>query len=116
MKLTLVLVAGLLLCPAAQAQKNHCATSGNNNEFLSIETIRLWPGDAPEAKGKECTDIPTLTVFEPPSGHENGSAVLVFPGGAYAHLASNPEGRQVADWFTARGFHAFILSYRQTSD
>jgi hypothetical protein len=27
-------------------------------------------------------------------------------------LAANLEGRQVADWFTARGFRAFVLSYR----
>lgn len=27
-------------------------------------------------------------------------------------LAANLEGRQVADWFTARGFYAFVLQYR----
>jgi acetyl esterase/lipase len=37
------------------------------------------------------------------------------PGGAYLMLAGNIEGRQVADWFTARGFRAFILSYRLSS-
>ena len=36
-----------------------------NNAFLGIQTIRLWPGDAPQAKGKACEDIPTLTIFEP---------------------------------------------------
>jgi acetyl esterase/lipase len=89
--------------------------AGNNNDFLGIQTIRLWPGDAPEAKGKACEDTPTLTVFEPVKGTENGSAVIVLPGGAYIHLAGNHEGRQVADWFTARGFRAFVLSYRLAS-
>jgi acetyl esterase/lipase len=42
--------------------------------------------------------------------------VVIFPGGAYAHLAGNLEGREVADWFAARGFRAFILSYRLTSN
>jgi acetyl esterase/lipase len=88
---------------------------GNNNAFLGIQTIRLWPGDAPEAKGKSCDDIPTLTIFEPQQGHDNGSAVVVLPGGAYAVLAADLEGRQVADWFTARGFRAFVLSYRLSS-
>ncbi len=62
------LTAGLLACAAAQAQKEPCATAGNNNDFLGIQTIRLWPGDAPEAKGKACEDIPTLTVFDPQPG------------------------------------------------
>jgi acetyl esterase/lipase len=42
--------------------------------------------------------------------------VVIFPGGAYARLAANLEGRQVADWFTARGFRAFVLSYRLSSN
>ncbi|MGB6743574.1 MAG: alpha/beta hydrolase, partial [Terracidiphilus sp.] len=87
-----------------------------NNAFLGIQTIRLWPGPAPQAKGNACDDIPTLTIFDPHPGTATGSAVLIFPGGSYAHLAGNLEGRQVADWFTARGFRAFILSYRLSSN
>jgi acetyl esterase/lipase len=107
-----LLVAASLACSAAKAQKEPCAAPGENNAFLGIQTIRLWPGDAPQSKGSACEDTPTLTVFEPQSGHDNGSAVIVLPGGAYRGLAANLEGRQVADWFTARGFRAFILSYR----
>jgi acetyl esterase/lipase len=100
----------------AQAQTPApCATAGNDNAFLGIQTIRLWPGDAPQAKGTACEDIPTLTIFEPHRGNGNGSAVVIFPGGGYSGLASNLEGRQFADWFTARGFRAFILSYRLSS-
>jgi len=102
-------------CAALQAQNVPCSTPGEDNVFLGIQTIRLWPNDAPEARGKSCQDIPTLSIFEPQSGHENGSAVVVFPGGAYAGLAANLEGRQVADWFTARGFRAFVLRYRLSS-
>jgi acetyl esterase/lipase len=111
-----ICVFSLLTCAAALGQKPPCATAGDNNAFLGIQTIRLWPGDAPEAKGKACEDTPTLTVFEPQRGHENGSAVVVVPGGAYLMLAANLEGRQVADWFTARGFRAFVLSYRLSSN
>jgi acetyl esterase/lipase len=103
------------VCPAAQGQKETCAIAGENNAFLGIQTIRLWPGDAPQAKGNACEDTPTLTIFEPQKGHDNGSAVVVLPGGAYVGLAANLEGRQVADWFTARGFRAFVLSYRLSS-
>jgi acetyl esterase/lipase len=109
-------LTGLLVCTVAQAQKQPCAVAGANNDFLGIQTIRLWPGDAPQAKGTACEDIPTLTIFEPQWGHANGSAVVILPGGAYAMLAANLEGRQFADWFTAHGFRAFVLSYRLTSN
>jgi acetyl esterase/lipase len=110
-----VLAAGLLACSTAQAQTEPCATAGSDNAFLGIQTVRLWPGEAPQAKGKACEDTPTLTIFEPHRGTANGSAVIILPGGAYAHLAGNLEGRQFADWFTARGFKAFVLSYRLSS-
>src|SRR5271168_3439493 len=89
-----------------------CAETSASDAYLDISTIRLWPGDAPEAKGAGCDDIPTLSVLRPQPGHETGSAVIVMPGGAYIHLASILEGREVADWFTARGFTAFVLRYR----
>jgi acetyl esterase/lipase len=111
-----VVTIGLLACSVAQAQKQPCAVPDEDNSFLGIQTIRLWPGDAPQAHGKACEDTPTLTIFEPQRGRANGSAVVIFPGGAYLGLAANLEGRQVADWFTARGFRAFILSYRLSSN
>jgi acetyl esterase/lipase len=114
-RLIFLLALGFVI-GSAQAQKEPCATPGENNAYLGIRTIRLWPGDAPQAHGTACEDIPTLTIFDPQPGHDNGSAVVVFPGGAYTHLAANLEGRQVADWFTARGFRAFILSYRLSSN
>lgn len=110
--LLLAFVSGV----SASAQKDPCSVAGENNAFLGIETIRLWPGDAPQAHGKSCEDTPTLTVFDPPWGTSNGSAIIVFPGGGYGHLAANLEGREVADWFASRGFHAFILQYRLSSN
>jgi len=112
-----VLAAGLLLGATAQAeQMAPCAKVGDSNPFLEVRTIRLWSGDAPQSKGSGCQDIPTLTIFDPQPGQENGSAVIVFPGGAYRGLATNLEGRQVANWFNARGFRAFVLRYRLTSE
>ena len=109
---------GLLLLTAASAplsaiaQGAPCAETDLNIPFMGISTMRLWPNDAPEAKGNGCLDIPTLTMLRPQPGHENGSAVLVFPGGAYMGLASILEGREVADWYAAHGFTAFVLRYR----
>ncbi|MGC1463035.1 MAG: alpha/beta hydrolase [Terracidiphilus sp.] len=109
------LTAGLLASAAAHAQSSPCAVAGNDNAFLNIQTIRLWAGDAPQAKGAACDDVPTLTILSPRIGAANGSAVIVLPGGSYRMLASDLEGREVADWFAARGFRAFILSYRLPS-
>jgi len=107
---------GLLACSTLLAQqKAPCAIPGTNNAYLGIQTIRLWPGDAPQAKGKACEDTPTLTIFGPRNAG-NGSAVIVLPGGAYQNLAATHEGREIADWFTQRGFRAFILSYRLSSN
>jgi acetyl esterase/lipase len=107
-----ILAAGVVACSAAQAQKEPCTTAGDDNAFLGIQTIRLWPGDAPLAKGKACVDIPTLTVFESSGGGSGrGSAVIIMPSGGYNQLTGKA-AREMADWFTARGFRAFVLSYR----
>jgi acetyl esterase/lipase len=114
----LVTVAAVLmgLCGLAGAQaKDPCTAAGEDNAWLGLETIRLWQGDAPQARGSGCEDVPTLTIVRPQPGHGTGSAVVVLPGGGYAHLSGILEGRQVADWFTSRGFTAFILQYRLSS-
>lgn len=76
---------------------------------LGIKTIPLWSGHIPGAKGTP-SHLPTLTVFYPFA--TNGTAVIVAPGGGYQFLMSNQEGRQIADWFAARGVIAFVLGYR----
>jgi acetyl esterase/lipase len=107
------LMAGSIL--KSQTVSTSCSAAGTDNAFLGIQTIRLWPGDAPEAKGTTCDDVPTLTVFTPRTGSENGSAVVIMPGGGYQRLAGDLEGREIASWFAARGFKAFILAYRLPS-
>jgi acetyl esterase/lipase len=79
---------------------------------LGISTLPLWPKESPQVAGTDPADLPTLTLFLPQKGKGTGSAVIVAPGGAYVGLATNLEGRQVADWFTARGVTAFVLKYR----
>ena len=60
--------------------------------------------------------IPTLTIFRPPEGKANGTAVLICPGGGYVHLAYTKEGVDIAKWFTSMGITAFVLKYRLPSD
>ena len=83
-----------------------------DNSFLGIATYRLWEGGAPGALGTGDLDVPMLTVLRPQPRTENRTAVIVAPGGAYLGLASNLEGRQVADWYASRGVTAFVLRYR----
>lgn len=102
----------LLALLAAPLLRADCPELATHSDYLGISTVRLWPGDAPQAKGTACGDIPFLTVFKPQYVRKNGNAVIIMPGGAYLGLASILEGREVADWFTARGFTAFVLHYR----
>jgi acetyl esterase/lipase len=74
------------------------------------QTMPLWERGAPGALGTEDRDQPTLTVFA--ARQPNGTAVIVAPGGSYGALASNHEGRQVANWMNALGVTAFVLKYR----
>src|SRR5690349_15266877 len=68
-------------------------------------TVPLWPGAVDP-------DSPTLTVFLPVKNQASGTGVIVCPGGSYSALASNHEGRQVANWLNSMGISAFVLKYR----
>src|SRR5205085_3410708 len=74
-------------------------------------TMRLWEGAAPGALGKGDADIPTLTWYAPAKATTD-AAIIVAPGGSYHGLASNHEGRQVANFLNAAGMNAFALKYR----
>jgi len=75
-------------------------------------TVLLWSNGAPGALGSEDTDQPSLTVFLPVKNQANGTGVVVCPGGGYGALASNHEGRQIANWLNSLGIAAFVLKYR----
>jgi acetyl esterase/lipase len=72
----------------------------------------LWPNGAPDAKGTEAADRPTLTVYLPPSDKATGTAVVVCPGGGYGHLAVGHEGKEPAEFLNKLGVAAFVLQYR----
>lgn len=75
----------------------------------------LWPGAAPGARGSGPKDTPTLTPFFPSPEKATGAAIIVCPGGGYAHLASH-EGEGYARWLSDNGIAAFVLKYRLGSD
>jgi len=103
----------------------------------AAEVIRLWPDGPPtriegvpeEAEYLVQTGVaggttflrnisdPTLTVFAPAGGTENGVGVIVVPGGGWTINAWTHEGVDVARWLTRLGYAAFVLKYRvQASD
>ena len=72
----------------------------------------LWPRGAPDAKGTDDADRPSLTLYSLPKSQAARSAVVVCPGGGYAMLATDHEGRQIAEWLNSLGIDAYILKYR----
>ncbi|MFI5187502.1 MAG: alpha/beta hydrolase [Chitinophagales bacterium] len=55
---------------------------------------------------------PTRTVFAPEASVANGTAVIIYPGGAFFALSINSEGYDVAKWLVKKGVTCFVLKYR----
>src|SRR5215475_7803275 len=93
------------------------------------EVIPLYagtaPGSAPESYPEKQyfsklwnTEVvsnvtkPSLTVFRPAPDQNNGTAIIVAPGGGFMALSINSEGNDVAKYLAAKGVTAFVLKYR----
>ncbi len=97
-------------------------------------TIPIWPGTAPGALPNPVAEAdtttakdnliadrpvvrlgnvstPTLTLYMP-KARNNGTAVVVFPGGGYQILAMDLEGTEVCDWLNSEGIACLLLKYR----
>ena len=86
--------------------------------------LPLWPEGVPDVKPHTAPFItdktgrvgevhePTLTVYAPPAGQANGTAVVICPGGGYAWLSAVREGTRYAEWLNQLGVTCFILHYR----
>ena len=82
------------------------------------KTYPLWPEGAPGSKGSETGDafhsgdVPTITVYQPDPGKANGASVVICPGGGYGFLATEHEGKEVAEWLNSLGVAGVVLKYR----
>ncbi len=85
-------------------------------------TIPLWPEGVPNARhdlpperledGRiYSVSNPTLTMYAPPAGKANGTAVIVCPGGGYTRLSVGGEGNY-ANYFNSFGVVVYVLKYR----
>ncbi len=99
-----------------------------------LESLALWPNEPPGPTTRSLTQTtvdrenpwnlrdravrqvtrPTLTVFRP--DHPNGAAMLLIPGGGYAHVVVDKEGFETARWLSGRGVTVFVLLYRLPGD
>ena len=102
-----------------------------NNVYAQSYEVNLWKTDIPNCiENNKYTEIktykdsvlvrvsqvsiPTLTIFKPKN--PNGTAILICPGGGYAHLSIDKEGYKVAAAFQKNGITAVVLKYRLPSD
>jgi acetyl esterase/lipase len=76
------------------------------------QRVLLWPDGAPGALGNADEDQPSLTTYPVGGPQKVPTAVIVFPGGSYQHLAIDHEGIQIAGWLNSYGITAFVLRYR----
>jgi acetyl esterase/lipase len=106
-------IAVLVCCIAALTPTMTNAQSHSEPKYVAEpQTFPLWDHAAPGAVGNTDEDKPSLTNYSPVMPGETRTAVIVAPGGSYHFLASNHEGRQVANWLNAMGVTALVLKYR----
>jgi acetyl esterase/lipase len=98
------------------------------NAFEPV-VVRLWPHGAPESEGfkiepekevqkksendvRRLTNVsdPTITIYRPEK--QNGTTVIVAPGGGYSILAIEHEGTQVCEYLNSLGITCALLKYR----
>ncbi|HOK65560.1 MAG TPA: alpha/beta hydrolase [Anaerohalosphaeraceae bacterium] len=76
----------------------------------------LWQETIPGALGSEEKDKPMLYVYLPSDAPAPTPAVVICPGGGYAHLAMDHEGREIAERLRRENIAAIVLKYRLPGD
>jgi len=106
------LVMSIVFATAFALAPDGASAQATSSALQDGQTIPLWSGSAPGALGSDESDVPAVTVYLPATMLQNTPAVIVCPGGGYARLAANHEGRQVANYLNSLGVAAFVLRYR----
>lgn len=111
-----------LSCIAIAALTARSGFSCASAATISRKVLPLWL-DLPPGGGGPSGDVeisskgaqrnisrPSLTVLTPPN--PNGHAVLIAAGGGYTRIEMGKEAWPAAAWLNARGYTAYVLSYR----
>ncbi|HCS50060.1 alpha/beta hydrolase [uncultured Rubinisphaera sp.] len=108
---------------------------GLNTSVNAQEVLKVWPGKpsgpdrevGPEQDITKPTDrliagrriiklanvsTPEIHVYFPEESKQNGSSVVICPGGGFNILAWDLEGTEVAEWLNEIGVIAVVLKYR----
>lgn len=97
---------------------------GGTVDARAQEFIPLWSaGRMPNSRAMQLEDritneriqqvgVPGVYAFFPSADENTGAAVVICPGGGYAHLSYAISGTQLAKWFNSMGVAAFVLKYR----
>jgi len=101
-----------LFCAVPLAAQNPAPPPEHQDASAETRTFPLWEGKAPGALGDADSDRPTITFYAQSAQHPPTAAVIIFPGGGYGYLATNHEGRQIANWLNAMNITAFVVKYR----
>ena len=88
----------------------------------TVTEFPLWPDGAPDDNGLSGDETlggcigniseATLTLHLPPKDQATGAAVVITPGGGYAVVCADTEGRQIANLLVPRGIAAIVVKYR----
>ena len=117
--LRLLLLSTMFCCP------------GMTRADDKAQIVDVWPGKIPgesvdigaeklmeqrpnERQVQRLTNVskPTISIFKPKPGTDNGASVLICPGGGYHILAWDLEGEEVASWLNSIGVTGIVLKYR----
>ena len=88
--------------------------------FLAVVThnvdsqskIPLLSGkSAPGATGNNDVDIPYIEIYQPNASVDNGSAILMVPGGSYGTIVIS-EAQAARNYWLPKGFVVVVLTYR----
>lgn len=80
---------------------------GQNGEMV----LDVWP-DGPTTASADIGDTARVNIFLPPAERATGRAIVICPGGGYAHLAFEKEGTRWAPMFNEMGIAVVVLKYR----
>jgi len=86
--------------------------------------LKIWPTTPPGVSGitqDEFVDkngmlhnvtVPSLFVYPADPAKNTGISVMIAPGGGYAYLAIDHEGKDIAQWLSENGITGIVLKYR----
>ena len=89
-----------------------------------VKSIPLWPNGAPGvgSRGNEPEigrdywvrniQRPSILAYPAKAAHNNGAAIVIFPGGGHKLLVWTNEGTKVATALNRMGLSAFVVKYR----